>query len=88
MLSAHPAVLEAVVVGRPDELWGETVHADVILHTGKEAAPGELMGFCADHLAGFKVPRSIRIVDALPRNATGKVLKRLVRDDVASLRTK
>jgi len=78
-LSRHEAVLEAAVVGRPDAEWGETVHAAVVLRPGRRATPDELIRHCGKILAGYKKPRSIAIVDRLPKNASGKVLRREIR---------
>jgi acyl-CoA synthetase (AMP-forming)/AMP-acid ligase II len=74
-LHQHPAVLEAAVVGIPDEVYGERVAAVVATKPGAEAAGDELTAFCRDRLARFKVPERVAFVDALPRNAGGKVLK-------------
>jgi O-succinylbenzoic acid--CoA ligase len=73
-LLEHPAVAEAGVFGRVDPDWGEAVTAHVVLRG--EASPEELRGWCAQRLAGFKVPKAIVAVDALPRNAAGKLLRR------------
>jgi fatty-acyl-CoA synthase len=72
-LHEHPAVGEAAVVGVPDERWGEVCLAFVVL--AGEASEEELIAFCRDRLAGFKVPREVRFVDSLPRNALDKVAK-------------
>jgi acyl-CoA synthetase (AMP-forming)/AMP-acid ligase II len=79
-LDTHPAVLEAAVVGVPDREWGERVRAYVALRPGAQATPEELVAHCAERLAKTKVPRDIRLVDHLPRNPTGKVLKRELRN--------
>jgi long-chain acyl-CoA synthetase len=79
VLSRHPAVAEAAVVGVPDERWGETVKAFVILRPGRESTPEELEAFAREHLAGYKLPRRFEFVDDLPRTASGKVLKRELR---------
>lgn len=81
-LSGHDAVLEVAVVGRPDPEWGETVHAAVVLRPGRAASVGDLQHHCAAILPGYKKPRSIEIVDALPKNASGKILRREIRDRV------
>lgn len=80
VLSEHPAVLECAVVGVPDETWGETVRAVVALREGSSATEQELIDHCRASLAKFKCPTSVRFVDALPRNPTGKILKRELRD--------
>jgi acyl-CoA synthetase (AMP-forming)/AMP-acid ligase II len=79
VLAEHPAVAEVAVVGVPDEQWGEAVKAFVALRPGSSADPGELVAFCREQLAAFKTPRTVEIVDALPRNPTGKILKRDLR---------
>jgi acyl-CoA synthetase (AMP-forming)/AMP-acid ligase II len=78
ILSAHPAVLEAAVFGLPDSAWGERVTAAVVLRPGVAATAADLTSFCRSRLAGYKRPRTIWFVDALPRNATGKVLKHVL----------
>jgi acyl-CoA synthetase (AMP-forming)/AMP-acid ligase II len=80
LLSAHPAVAGCAVIGLPDQQWGERVHAVVVLAAGASAAPGELREFCRRGLAGYKAPRTVEIVDALPVSAAGKVLKRQLRE--------
>ncbi len=79
-LAEHPAVLEAAVVGVPDERWGEVPRAFVALRPGATASPDELIAFVRDRLAHFKAPKEVHVVDALPRGGTGKVLKNLLRE--------
>ena len=74
MIDGHPCVLESAVVGVPDPEWGQRVKAYVTLKAGANAKPEELLAFCAPRL-GFQKPSAIEIVDALPRNAYGKVVK-------------
>jgi malonyl-CoA/methylmalonyl-CoA synthetase len=74
VLLAHPAVAEVAVVGTPSDEWGETVTAFVVA-AGGQPDQRELLAFAADRLAAFKRPRTVQFVDALPRNALGKVLK-------------
>jgi fatty-acyl-CoA synthase len=80
VLLAHPAVLDAVVIGVPDARWGETVKGVLVLKEGQAADEAELIAHCRQFLGGFEIPRSIDFVEALPRNATGKVLKRVLRE--------
>jgi fatty-acyl-CoA synthase len=79
-LYKHPAVLEAAVIAMPDERWGEVPCAVVVLKPGTKAAESELIEFCREHLAHFKAPKRIEFVDVLPRTATGKLQKNLLRD--------
>jgi len=74
-LEAHPAVLEVVVIGIPDEKWGERPKAFVIRKPGAEVNEAELIGYLQTRLARFKVPKSVEFVDELPRTATGKPQK-------------
>ncbi len=78
-----PQVSEAAVIGLPDEQWGERVVAVVVLKPGQQLAREELERHCRAHLAGFKVPRQLVVREALPRNPSGKVLKRVLREELA-----
>lgn len=78
-LHTHPGVLEAAVVGVPDPEWGETLRAFVVRRPGHELSESELIEFCRRDLADYKRPRKVVFVDELPRNPTGKVLKRELR---------
>jgi acyl-CoA synthetase (AMP-forming)/AMP-acid ligase II len=80
VLYEHGAVLETAVVGRPDEKWGEVPVAFVVLKEGAVATPDELVEHCRGQLARFKVPKAVEFVAELPRNPSGKVLKRELRD--------
>ena len=81
VLYAHPSVKEAAVIPIPDEDWGEAVHACIVLGDGKQATVEELLEFCRDRLANYKVPRSIEFIDGeLPKGGTGKILKKQLRE--------
>jgi fatty-acyl-CoA synthase len=77
----HPAVDDVAVVGRPDERWGETVRACLVLREGQQVTPRELMVFLRGRIADFKIPTSYDVIDALPRNPSGKLLRRVLRED-------
>ncbi|WP_214109395.1 AMP-binding protein [Acrocarpospora catenulata] len=79
-LFSHPAVAEAAVISVPHEKWGETVKAVVVLKSGATASPADLIAHCKAALAGYKAPTSVDFVEALPRNATGKVQKFKLRE--------
>lgn len=80
VLYQHPAVLEATVVGVPDDYWGEAVRAVVVLKQGQEATAKEIIDFCGQHLAGYKKPKTVEMWQELPKSASGKLLRRKVRD--------
>jgi fatty-acyl-CoA synthase len=85
VLLRHPAVQEAAVVGMPDEKWGEAPHAFVILKAGATASEDELKQFTRDRLAHFKAPHSVKFVDELPKTATGKIQKYVLRGGRAAI---
>ncbi len=80
VLYQHPAVLETAVIGIPSPKWGEAVHAVVVLKPGQQASEEEIIEFCRQEIAGYKVPRSVEFADALPKSGAGKILKRNLRD--------
>jgi len=85
ILMSHPSIVEAAVVGKKDASRGEVVVAFVIGREGLATTPEELREFCRSQgLAQWKVPREVRIVSDLPRSATGKVLKRVLAEDVSA----
>jgi fatty-acyl-CoA synthase len=85
VLYSHPAILEAAVVARPDEKWGETPWAFVTLKPGvADLTPEEILGWCRQRLAGFKVPKKI-VFGPLPKTSTGKIQKNLLREQAKTL---
>ena len=76
LLYKHPSVAEAAAVGGPDELYGEEGAAFVVAKEGQTLTPDEIIAYCREHLADFKCPKTVRVVTALPKGPTGKVLKR------------
>ncbi|HEY0582219.1 MAG TPA: AMP-binding protein, partial [Chloroflexota bacterium] len=85
VLLRHPAVQEAAVVGLPDDRWGEAPHAFVILKPGASTSGEELRQFTRDRLAHFKAPHSVTFVDELPKTATGKIQKFVLRGNRAAI---
>jgi long-chain acyl-CoA synthetase len=74
----HPRVRDAAVFGVPHRVWGEAVTAVIVAEPGRSG--GDVMAFCREHLADYKRPKQIQMVDEIPRNAYGKVLKRELRE--------
>jgi fatty-acyl-CoA synthase len=81
----HPAVNEAAIVGLPHERWGETPHAFVVLRDGEKTSEEELITFTRDRLAHFKAPRGVTFVDELPKTATGKIQKFVLRKNAPNM---
>ena len=84
VLYRHPQVLEAAVVARPDDKWGETPCAFVTLKDGETASEEEIIAFCRDNMAHFKAPKTV-VFGALPKTSTGKVQKYVLRDQASAL---
>ena len=76
----HPSVFETAVIGVPDEMWGESIKACVVLKPGMEATEEEVIALCKENLASYKKPKSVDFMDALPKNLTGKILKAELRE--------
>jgi acyl-CoA synthetase (AMP-forming)/AMP-acid ligase II len=80
VLASHPDIVEVAVIGVPDARWGESVKACVVKRLGSTVTAEMLIDWCRDKLAGYKRPRTVDFIDALPRNASGKMLKRKLRE--------
>ena len=85
-LYEHPAVLEAAVVGEPDEYRGEAVVAYVSLAEGRSATAEELIAFARERLAAYKAPRTVHVLPDLPKTQTGKIRRNVLREDAAAQR--
>jgi long-chain acyl-CoA synthetase len=79
VISQHPAVAMVAVGSQPDELKGEIAKAYIVLKHGTQANEEEILSFCREHLAAYKVPRAVQFVDDLPRTSTGKIMRRMLR---------
>jgi len=79
VLYRHPAVMEAAVVGIPDDYWVERVHAIIVLKEGQQATAEEIIDFCKKHIAHYKSPKGVDFVNTLPKNPQGKILKKEIR---------
>ncbi|MGW8321213.1 MAG: class I adenylate-forming enzyme family protein [Thermodesulfobacteriota bacterium] len=79
VLHRHEKIMEAAVIGVPDDDWGEAVKAVLVLKEGKAATADEIIRYCREHLAGYKIPRSVDFVDELPKTDTGKILKKIIK---------
>ena len=80
VIASHPAIAEVAVIGVPSDRWGETVKAIAVLRPDHEVGAQDVIGFCRQHLAGYKCPTSVDFADVLPRNPTGKLLKAALRE--------
>ena len=78
-LELHPEILEAAVFGIPSEEWGESVHAVVVAKDGSNVDSGAVQSFAREHLAGYKIPRSVAFAGEIPKTGSGKILKRELR---------
>ena len=85
VLLRHPAVTEAAIVGLPHEKWGEAPYAYVVLRDGEQASEEEIIAFARDRLAHFKAPHGVAFVTELPKTATGKIQKFVLRGGAANL---
>jgi acyl-CoA synthetase (AMP-forming)/AMP-acid ligase II len=81
VIYTHEAVLETAVIGVPDDYWGEAVKALIVLKPGGQATEEEIIALCKKTLASYKKPKSVEFRDQLPKSPTGKLLKRVIRED-------
>jgi acyl-CoA synthetase (AMP-forming)/AMP-acid ligase II len=79
-IESHPDVYDVAVIGIPSEEWGESVHAIVVTHPERSLAAEAVIAYAREHLAGYKIPRSVSFLPELPRTGSGKILKRVLRE--------
>lgn len=77
---SHPKISEAAVIGIPDRIWGEAIKAVIVIKSGQKATEREIIEFCRERIAGFKCPKSVDFLQALPKSAAGKILRKDIRD--------
>ncbi len=81
VLCQHPKVAEVSVIAVPDPKWGESVKAVIVPKAGEEPTLEDITDFCESRLAGYKRPKSVVLIDELPKNALGKVLRKILREE-------
>ena len=86
VLLKHPGIKECAVIGIADEKWGDSVKAVIVPNTGMHLSEEDVIDFCQDRLASYKKPKTVQFVDALPRNAAGKILKKALRQEADMIR--
>jgi fatty-acyl-CoA synthase/long-chain acyl-CoA synthetase len=82
VLYSNPKILEVAVIGVPDERWGESVKAIVVLREGETSSEFEIMDYCRDRMADYKIPKSVSLVESLPKSSSGKIMKRILREEL------
>jgi acyl-CoA synthetase (AMP-forming)/AMP-acid ligase II len=85
LLLGHPKIADAGVIGCPDDKWGEAVKAVIVLKDGEELTPEQLVEWCQGKIARFKIPKKVEITSEIPRTPTGKILKRVLREQFQEL---
>jgi acyl-CoA synthetase (AMP-forming)/AMP-acid ligase II len=80
VLNQHPSIAELTVIGLPDPMWGQAVTAVIVPNAGCDISLQDVKAFCQGKIAGYKIPKAIELVDRIPKNETGKVIKRELRD--------